>query len=80
VQERDELLATLITAEAVDPKLHPRQALLSRDVPLVRRSDRFRDDRSRDRSWPQVGQWIHDAVRARGERWCVSVPRQSWIA
>ena len=35
--ERDELLATLTNAEAVDPKLHPRQALLSRDVPLVRR-------------------------------------------
>lgn len=78
--ERDELLATLINAEAVDPKLHPRQALLSRDVPLVRRSDRFAMIEVAISVGPRSGSGYTMLFERRGERWVFLCLARSWIA
>ena len=77
--ERDELLATLTTAEAVDPKLHPRQALLSRDVPLVRRSDRFAMIEVVFSAGPGSGSGYTMLFERRGERWVFLCVARSWI-
>ena len=78
--ERDELLATLTNAEAVDPKLHPRQALLSRDVPLVRRSDRFAMIEVVIGVGPRSGSGYTMLFERRGERWVFLCLARSWIA
>ena len=77
--ERDELLATLTNAEAVDPKLHPRQALLSRDVPLVRRSDRFAMIEVVIGVGPRSGSGYTMLFERRGERWVFLCLARSWI-
>lgn len=77
--QRDELLATLVTAEAVDPKLHPRQALLSRDVHLVRRTDRFAIIEVAFGAGTGSGSGYTMLFGRRGERWVFLCVARSWI-
>jgi len=77
---RDELLATLVNSEAVDPKLRPPQALLSHDVPLVRRSDRFAMIEVAIGVGALSGSGYTMLFERRGERWVFLCVTRGWIA
>jgi hypothetical protein len=78
--ERDELVAAATNPEAVDARLLPRPALQSRDVRLVRRSDRFASIATAIDAGPRAGSGYTMLLERRGERWVFLCLTNMWIS